>query len=139
MQLSFATSAQSSKITMHNPEGLAFEYVATGVAPIIGSWLLASSKILATLWMCNWMVYNIFIELLWSLETRPLFTLHIAWYMDRVYDPFMVLSEPRDHEKFWNPAFGPWLRFVVRFTIHALPDRIAKLASDASDLAYPLN
>ena len=124
---------------MHKPEELVFEYVATGTAPSIGSWLLVILKILAMLWMCNWLVYNILLEVLWALETRPLFTLHVAWYMDRLYDPFMVLPEPQDHEEFWIPAFGPWLRFVVRFTIHALPDRIARLVSDASDLDYPFN
>ena len=51
----------------------------------------------------------------------------------------MILSDSRYHEEFWNPSFGPWLRFVVRFTIHALPARISKLASDASDHDYPLN
>ena len=41
-------------------------------------WLLAIPKIVAALWMCNWMICNILIEDMWSLETPPLFTLHIA-------------------------------------------------------------
>ena len=59
--------------------------------------------------------------------------------MDRTYNLFMVLSDVQDHENFWNLNFGPWLLFIVRSTIHAPPDRISKLASDASDPDYPLD
>lgn len=37
MQLSLPISAQSNEVTTHNPEELIFAYVATSVAPIIGS------------------------------------------------------------------------------------------------------
>ena len=36
MQLSLSISAQSNEVTMHNPEELIFDHVATSVAPIIG-------------------------------------------------------------------------------------------------------
>ena len=37
MQLPLSISVQSNQITMHNPKELIFDYVATSVAPIVGS------------------------------------------------------------------------------------------------------
>ena len=51
----------------------------------------------------------------------------------------MVLSDSQHHEDFWNQNLGPWLLFIVRSTIYTPPDRISKIASDASDLDYPLD
>ena len=77
MQLSLPISAQSDEATMCNPEELIFEYVATSVAPIIGSWPRAIRKMIVALWMCNRTICNILIEVLWSFEKWPLFTLYI--------------------------------------------------------------
>ena len=78
MQLFLAISPQSTEVPLHKREDLIFEYVATCIAPIVDSLLLVISTMVAALWMCNWKVYIILIEDIWSLETQPLFTPNVT-------------------------------------------------------------
>ena len=99
----------------------------------VWNWLSVLFAIVA-LYICNWVLYHILLEVLWSVQEPNPVLLSVAEWLDVFFDPLPARMKLESLPIFWPRPFSKWLRIYVTFVIWALPDRNLKLSPGALGL-----
>ena len=95
--------------------------------------------ILPAIYIVNWIIYAIVVEVIWVAEDPPEFLQILSVFLDIIYDP-LPLRAREDQEPdvpFWLSPFSHWLSAVVLFMIWVLPDHVIKVYPEAAQGELP--